>query len=108
MAQALAEPQERLIEVETSECERLASAPAGEDKVFRSYDPEQVLLMAPVLSEWVPEGDLAHFVGDLVETSLDLGAVYASYESERGFPPAVDGEAFGLWLRDGDAVFAQA
>jgi transposase len=87
MAQALAEPQERLIEVETSECERLASAPAGEDKVFRSYDPEQVLLMAPVLSEWVPEGDLAHFVGDLVETSLDLGAVYASYESERGFPP---------------------
>ncbi len=87
MAQALAEPQERLMEVKATERERLASAPAGEDKVFRSYDPEQVLLMAPVLREWVPEGDLAHFVGDLVETSLDLGAIYASYESERGFPP---------------------
>jgi transposase len=87
VAQALAEAQERLIEVEASECERSASAPAGEDKVFRCYDPEQVLLMAPVLSEWIPEGDLAHFVGDLVETSLDLGAIYASYESERGFPP---------------------
>ena len=29
--------------------------------------------MAPVLSEWIPEGDLAHFVSDLVESgTLDL------------------------------------
>lgn len=35
--------------------------------------------MAPALAEWVPEGDLAHFVSDLVETSLDLSAIYASY-----------------------------
>jgi hypothetical protein len=41
--------------------------PAGEEKAFRAYDPEQVLLMAPVLGDWVPEGDLAHFVSDLVE-----------------------------------------
>lgn len=61
--------------------------PAAEDKTFRSYDPEQVLLMAPVLSEWVPEGDLAHFVSDLVEDALDLGPIYAAYEEERGFPP---------------------
>jgi hypothetical protein len=27
-----------------------------------------VLLMSPVLAEWVPEGDLAHFVSDLVES----------------------------------------
>ncbi len=98
MAQALAGPQERLMEVKATlrrfaavrtlaAPERPASAPAGEDKTFRSYDPEQVLLMAPVLREWVPEGDLAHFVCDLVETSLDLGPIYASYESERGFPP---------------------
>ena len=39
------------------------------------------------LSEWVPEGDLAHFVCDLVETSLDLAPIYASYETERGHPP---------------------
>ena len=61
--------------------------PAGEEKTFRPYDPDQVLLMAPVLSEWVPEGDLAHFVSDLVEEALDLGPIYASYESERGHPP---------------------
>ncbi|MGH2383421.1 MAG: transposase, partial [Candidatus Limnocylindria bacterium] len=43
--------------------------------------------MAPVLQDWVPEGDLAHFVSDLVETSLDLSPIYASYEDERGYPP---------------------
>ena len=40
------------------------------------------------MSEWVPEGDLAHFVSDLVETgALDLAGIYSSYEDERGFPP---------------------
>ncbi len=44
--------------------------------------------MAPSLREWVPDGDLAHFVSDLVESgALDLSAIYASYEEERGFPP---------------------
>jgi transposase len=59
----------------------------AESKVFRPYDPEQVLLMSPVLAEWVPEGDLAHFVSDLVESALDLSVIYRSYEEERGFPP---------------------
>jgi len=46
---------ERLVEVPVGEgCERAVRAPAGEQKTFRSYDPDQVLLMAPVLSEWVP------------------------------------------------------
>ncbi|MGE5636097.1 MAG: IS1182 family transposase [Nocardioidaceae bacterium] len=61
--------------------------PAGEEKTFRPYVPDQVLLMAPVLQEWVPEGDLAHFVSDLVESALDLSPIYAAYEEERGFPP---------------------
>ncbi|MCA1678156.1 MAG: IS1182 family transposase [Actinobacteria bacterium] len=89
MAAALVEPQKRLIEVEERAATGAASerAAIGEEKAFRAYDPEQVLLMAPVLSEWVPEGDLAHFVSDLVETSLDLGEIYASYEGERGYPP---------------------
>jgi len=44
--------------------------------------------MAPVLLEWVPEGDLAHFVSDLVESgTLDLQAIDDSYEDERGYPP---------------------
>jgi len=80
--------QGRLIEVGPEVEVRVpVAAPVGEEKIFRSYDPDQVLLMSPVLSEWVPEGDLAHFVSDLVEGELDLSAVYASYESERGFPP---------------------
>jgi transposase len=60
---------------------------AGEEKTFRAYDPDQVLLISPVLQEWVPEGDLAHFVSDLVESALDLSPIYASYEGERGYPP---------------------
>src|SRR3954449_8044789 len=44
--------------------------------------------MAPVLSEWLPEGDLAHFVSDLVDSdALELSAIYADYTEERGFPP---------------------
>lgn len=79
--------QERLVDVEVrasvEEC-----VPAGAQKSFRSYDPDQVLLMAPVLRDWVPDGDLAHFVADLVDSgALDLRAIYASYEEERGFPP---------------------
>lgn len=80
--------QERLVEVSAGGSgERVARAPAGDRKAFRSYDPDQVLLMAPVLAEWVPEGDLAHFVSDVVESALDLSPIYAAYEEERGYPP---------------------
>ncbi|HEY3189330.1 MAG TPA: IS1182 family transposase [Solirubrobacteraceae bacterium] len=79
-----------MVEVETVEAEApLAERPpVGAQKTFRAYDPEQVLLMAPSLRDWVPDGDLAHFVADLVDSgALDLSAIYASYEEERGFPP---------------------
>jgi transposase len=79
--------QECLLEVEPDvvESER---RPAGKEKTFRPYDPDQMLLLAPVLQEWLPEGHLAHFVSDLVESGgLDLSAIYDSYEEERGFPP---------------------
>ena len=66
---ALVEGQGRLVEVEPA----VERRPAGEEKTFRPYDPDQVLLMAPVLSEWVPEGDLAHFVSDLVESGRSIG-----------------------------------
>src|SRR2546429_1536039 len=79
--------QERLVDVEVKAAIE-DRVPVGVEKTFRSYDPDQVLLLAPVLSEWVPEGDLAHFVSDLVETgALDLRAIYAAYEEERGYPP---------------------
>lgn len=88
MATALVEGQDRLVEVRAAPAAVAERRPVGEQKAFRAYDPDQVLLMAPVLQEWVPEGDLAHFVSDLVETgALDLSAIYAAYEDERGYPP---------------------
>ena len=63
---AMAVAQERLVEVEADESVVADRRAVGEEKTFRRYDPDQVLLMAPVLAEWVPEGDLAHFVSDLV------------------------------------------
>lgn len=89
MATAVAtEFQGRLVEVEPSGVgESAATGCAADSKAFRAYDPDQVLLMSPVLAEWVSQGDLAHFVSDLVEDVLDLSAIYASYEEVRGYPP---------------------
>ncbi len=87
MGTVLAEGQERLLEVERSSAGVEQRCRLGAEKTFRPYDPEQVLLLAPVLQEWVPEGDLAHFVSDLVETALELEPIYAAYEEERGYPP---------------------
>src|SRR5512144_2962224 len=79
---------ERLFEAEGGEFGAWPERAAGEDKTFRPYDPDQILLLAPVLQEWIPDGDLAHFVSDLVESgTLDLSAIYACYEDERGYPP---------------------
>jgi transposase len=57
-------------------------------KTFRPYSLDQQLLLPPDLRSWVPEGDLALFVSDVVD-ALDLSAIYAAYESgeERGQPP---------------------
>jgi transposase len=87
MSQAVVE--ERLFEAgEADVAAERSERPAAEDKAFRPYDPDQILLLAPVLQEWIPEGDLAHFVSDLVESgTLDLSAIYASYADERGYPP---------------------
>lgn len=80
--------QQRLVDGGVSAQPDDARRPVGAEKTFRAYDPDQVLLISPVLGEWVPDGDLAHFVSDLVETgALDLSAIYASYVGERGQPP---------------------
>jgi transposase len=79
--------QGRLVEVEVVEPLVSERAPIGAAKTFRPYDQGQVLLMAPSIQDWVPDGHLARFVSDLVDEALDLSAIYAAYEEERGFPP---------------------
>jgi transposase len=52
-------------------------------KSFRSDDLNQALLLPPSLHDWLPEKHLARFLVDVVET-LDIGAIYASYEAKDG------------------------
>ena len=56
-------------------------------KGYRSYLPEQDLLLPPSLRDWLPENHLAYFVSDVVD-QLDLSEIHAVYEKElRGQPP---------------------
>jgi len=54
---------------------------------FLPYDLDQHYLLPPDMREWLPEGHLAWFVSDVVE-SLDLSAVLGAYERQelRGRP----------------------
>ena len=56
-------------------------------KGYRTYLPEQDLLLPPSLREWLAEDHLVYFVSDVVD-QLDLSAIHAVYEKEkRGQPP---------------------
>jgi transposase len=48
---------------------------------FLSCDREQVMLLPPSLSEWLPEGHLARFVVEVVG-ELDLDGVYGYYRAD--------------------------
>ncbi len=52
-------------------------------KQFRNCDLNQAYLLPPSLQDWLPEGHLARFVADVVET-LDLSEIYAAYEERDG------------------------
>ena len=52
-------------------------------KAFRDCHLDQLLLLPPSLQDWLPEGHLARFVAEVVET-LDLSAIYAKYEEGDG------------------------
>src|SRR5258706_7292455 len=51
--------------------------------LFRPYSQDQRLLLPPDMREWLPEGDLALFISDVVE-ALDLSAIYRAYERGDG------------------------
>ena len=53
---------------------------------FMAYEPDQPYLLPPDMRDWLPEGDLALFVSDMVD-QLDLSAIYRTYEGDgRGRP----------------------
>ena len=56
-------------------------------KTFRTYLPEQNLLLPASLREWLPDDHLSYFVSDVVD-QLDLSGIESVYEEEdRGQPP---------------------
>src|ERR1035441_8043165 len=67
-------------------------------KTFRPYAPDQMLLLPSSVQEWVPEGDMAHFISDIVD-ALDLSEIEVVYEEElRGYPPYHPRMMTKLWL----------
>jgi transposase len=50
-------------------------------KNFRSFDLNQALYLAPDLRDWLPEGHLARFVGEVIG-EIDLSAILAGYEGD--------------------------
>ena len=59
---------------------------------YLPYEPDQDFLLPPSMREWLPEGHLAYFISDTVD-SLDLGAFHARYEKggprNQPFDPAM-------------------
>jgi transposase len=48
---------------------------------YLPYEPRQMLLLPEAIQDWLPEGHLAHFISDTVDT-LDLGAFHARYDKD--------------------------
>lgn len=48
---------------------------------YLPYEPEQMLLLPEAMQDWLPEGHLAHFISDTVDT-LELSAFHARYDKD--------------------------
>jgi len=56
-------------------------------KTYRPYEPDQLLLMPPSLTDWLPSDHLVYFVRELLDT-INLSPISSVYEhEERGYPP---------------------
>ena len=55
--------------------------------LFRPYNPDQLLLLPPDMTHWLPQGHLVYFIREVVE-QMDLSALYASYDGSQGGSPA--------------------
>ncbi len=54
---------------------------------FRRYEPNQLLLLPPDMTDWLPADHLVYFVRDVVK-QLDLSGIYESYDGSQGGYPA--------------------
>ncbi len=46
-----------------------------------------MLLLPPSVADFVPAGDPAHLIRDLVSEDLDLSAIMSAYPEVKGYPP---------------------
>jgi transposase len=48
---------------------------------YLPYEPQQMLLLPEAIQDWLPQGHLAHFISDTVDT-LELSAFHARYDKD--------------------------
>jgi len=58
-------------------------------KRFKPYHPNQLLLLPPDMKDWLPDDDLVYFIIEMLD-KLDLIAIYDSYDGTKGGQPAFD------------------
>ena len=56
---------------------------------FKPYCPDQILLLPPDMRQWLPEGDLAYFIMDIIG-EVDLSGIYNAYSRCRAGQPPYD------------------
>ena len=56
-------------------------------KTYRPYEPDQLFLMPPSLTDWLPADHMVYFVREILD-QIDLAPIVSVYEDEeRGQPP---------------------
>ena len=58
-------------------------------KRFKPYQPNQLLLLPPDMKDWLPESNLVYFIMEMLD-QLGLIAIYDSYDGTKGGQPAYD------------------
>jgi len=69
-------------------------------QTFKAYSRDQMFLLPPSMREWLPQGDLAYFIIDVVD-SLDLSGMVRRYEVVEG----ADGRAVRAKASSGQPPF---
>jgi len=58
-------------------------------KRFKPYHPNQLLLLPPDMKDWLADDDLVYFIMEMLD-QLDLSVIYDSYDGIKGGQPAFD------------------